>query len=104
MPGEIKSSVTAFRQATGLSGGTSVLRVCCECVAGKVCVKVAKTCCKAGGGCGGWGGGMRPLPNTLKSPLMNIKKAFGSRQLCHKFANQRNVSVCAEEELSQDIN
>lgn len=27
---------------------------------------------------------------------MNIKKAFGSRQLCHKFANQHNVSVCAE--------
>lgn len=38
----------------------------------------------------------RALPNTLKSPLMNIKKAFGSRQLCHKFANQHNVSVCAE--------
>lgn len=68
---------------------------------GKVCVLVVKTCWKAGGG----GGGVRrPLPNTLKSPLMNIKKALGSRQLCHKFANHRNVSVCAEEGLSPDIN
>lgn len=64
-----------------------------------VCVLVVKTCWKAGGG-----GGRRPLPNTLKSPFMNIKKALGSRQLCHKFANQRNVSVCAEEGLSPDIN
>lgn len=80
-----------------------MLRVCCECVEGKVCLLVVKTCWKAGGS-GGGGGGRRQLPNTLKSPLMNIKKAFGSRQLCYKFANQRNVSVCAGRGLSPDIN
>lgn len=96
--------MTAFRQATGLSGRTSVLRVCCERAEGKVCVLVVETCWKAGGGGSVGGGGRRPLPNTLKSPLMNIKKALGSRQLCHKFANQRNVSVCGEEGLSPDIN
>lgn len=77
-----------------------MLRVCCERAEGKVCASVVKTCWKAGGG----GGGRRPSPNTFKSPLMNIKKGLGSRQLRHRFANQRNVSVCAEEGLSPDIN
>lgn len=50
------------------------------------------------------GGGRRPFANILKSSLMNIKKAFGSQQLCYKFANQCNVSVCAGKGLSPDIN
>lgn len=66
-----------------------------------MCALVVKTCWKAGGG---GGGRMRLLQNILKSPLMNIKKAFGSQQLGYKFANQRNVSVCAGKGLSPDIN
>lgn len=39
MSGEIKNSVTGYRQATGLSErGTSMPHVCCKCVEGKVCV------------------------------------------------------------------
>lgn len=75
-----------------------MLRVCCECAESEVCVGG-----KAGGG-SGEGGGRKPLANTLKSTLMNIKKAFGSRQLGYKFANQRNVSVCAAKGLGSDIN
>lgn len=66
-----------------------------------MCVLVVKTCWEAGGG---GGGGMRLLQNILKSPLMNIKKAFGSQQLDYKCANQHNVSVCAGKGLRPDIN
>lgn len=57
MPGEIKSSVTAFRQAVVLSGRTSVLRVCCVSECEVKCAMVVKTCWKEGGGGSGGGEG-----------------------------------------------
>lgn len=80
-----------------------MLRVCRKCTEGKVCVCVG---CKDMLG-SGWRrewGGVRLLQNILKSPLMNIKKAFGSQQLDYKCANQHNVSVCAGKGLRPDIN
>lgn len=79
MPGEIKSSVTAFRQATGSSGRTSMLRVCCDCVEGKVCVLVVKTCWKSGRQCRRWreeGGGR--LRTSLKAPSWILKRPLAA--------------------------
>lgn len=89
MPGEIKSSVTAFRQAAGSSGrGPGARKV----------TPAARALSGAGGGAG------TGLQNILKSPLMNIEMASGSRRLCYKFTNRRNVCLCCGRTASGDIN